>query len=123
EPVQPVAPPPLPVQVVADQVPAAAEQDETMRFYVPAGLLAAGRGVREPDPFGIPAGEGHGGEDLRVYGLPGRAAHALPAGRYRRACSRDSGRNVRTLVLAMFLSSLNSGQEPAAISRSVRSDR
>src|SRR5580693_10436865 len=67
--VQPVAPPALPVQVVADQVPAAAEQDEAMRFYVTAGVLAAGRGVREPDPFGIAAGEGQGGEDLRVYGL------------------------------------------------------
>src|SRR6266581_6230387 len=61
EPVQPVAPPSLPVQVVADQVPAAAEQHEAMRFDVPPGLLAAllaaGRGVGEPDPFGVPAGE------------------------------------------------------------------
>src|SRR6266568_7966277 len=32
--IQPVAAPALPVQVVADQVPAAAEQYEAMRFYV-----------------------------------------------------------------------------------------
>src|SRR5690242_4922265 len=41
EPVQPVAPPVLPVQVIGHQVPAAAEQDEAMRFYVPRGLPPA----------------------------------------------------------------------------------
>ena len=68
EPVQPVAAPPLPVQVVAGQVPAAAEQHEAVRFDVPPGLLAGGRGVGEPDPLGIPAGQRDDGEDLRIHG-------------------------------------------------------
>src|SRR5271165_5671058 len=44
-------------------------------------------------------------------------------GQYRRACSSDSNRSVRVLVLAMSPSSRDSGQEVAAMARSVGLDR
>src|ERR1022692_1272340 len=51
-----------------------------------------------------------------------RPASSAP-GQYRRACSSDSNRSVRVLVLAMSRSSWNSGQEVAAMAHSVSLDR
>src|ERR1035441_4164914 len=51
-----------------------------------------------------------------------RPASSAP-GQYRRACSSDSNRSVRVLVLAMSPSSWNSGQKMAAMARSVGLDR
>src|SRR6202034_3990268 len=76
EAVDAVAAPVMPVEVVADQVPAAAERDQPVRFHVPGGLLAVRRGVAEAEPLGVPAGNRDSGENTRVYAHPGAAAPA-----------------------------------------------
>jgi hypothetical protein len=61
------------VEVVADQVPTAAQRDEAVRLHVPRGRLAVRRRVAEAQPLGVPAGDRDARENAGVDAHPGAA--------------------------------------------------